>query len=186
MIPAVAGSVQDNTQLLTSLITTFHKTTVKYSSLKALDEGLEEWWVKASKSGTWTGPQLMSVANYRTFLVLQLGPHRPFSKILDYHRFFTAAVNDGEHDMFQTGGHYVPHLFFKAGLLESHKSSSSSYPPRAGGKPSARSNEAGAAAGAAANTSSRNRHPDSGKHPAGSCTNHPTSTTHTTAECRSA
>jgi hypothetical protein len=179
MIPRAAGSAEDNTQLLTSLITTFHKTTVKYNTLKALDEGLEDWWVKASKSGTWTGTQLMSVANYRAFLVHELGPTRPLSKVLEYHRLFTAAVNEGDHDMFQTGGHYIPHLYLKAGLLEPLKSASAFHPPRKGGK-SAVSDEPGTATG----TVIRKRHPDSGKHPAGSCANHPTSTTHTTAECK--
>jgi hypothetical protein len=184
LIPAEVGSVQDNTQLLTKLITTFHKSTVKYSSLKDLDQSLEDWWVKASKSGTWTGPQLMSVANYRAFIGVTLGPNFPFSKILEYHRLFTVAVNDGEHDMFEPGGHFVAHLYLKAGFLESHKSSSSHF-SRKGGKASDRSTETGTATGAAGSTGSRPRHPDSGKHPAGSCSKHPTSTTHTTAECRS-
>ena len=183
MIPAEAGSVQDNTQLLTNLITTFHKKEVKYASLKALDQGLEEWWESVSKSGTWTGRQLMSLVNYRTFLILELGPLHPLSKILDYHRLWTKAVNSGEHDMFQIGGHYVPHLFLKAGLLTVPKAPASFASARKGGRPST-STEPGAATGAAASTAGRPRHPDSGKYPAGSCTKHPSSTTPTTAECR--
>jgi hypothetical protein len=179
MIPAVAGSVQDNTQLLTSLITTFHKTAVKYSSLKALDQGLEEWWVKASRSGTWTGTQLMSVANYRAFISTTLGPNHPHHKVLEYHRLFTVAVNDGDHDMFQPGGHFVAHLFLKAGLLDSQRSSSS-FSKKGGKAPDSET----PTAGSPARSGGRPRNPLSGSHPAGSCTKHPTSTSHTTAECR--
>ena len=182
MIPAEAGSVQDNTQLLTSLITTFHKTSVKYASLKALDEGIEEWLVGSSKSGTWTNEQLLSLVRYRAYIA-SLGSQFPFAKVLHYHRLFTKAINDGEHDMFQPGGHHVTHLYIQAGLLEPQRSSSFHSSRGRGGK----SSESGTGAtNAAANTGSRPRHPDSGKYPAGSCTKHPTSTTHTTAECRSA
>lgn len=184
MIPVEAGSVQDYTQHLTRLMTTMHRTAAKYASLKALDQGLEEWWESESRHGTWTGLQLMSLANYRAFLIQELGPTRPLSKILEYHRLWTKAVYSFEHDMFQPGGHYVPHLFLKAGLLEPIKSSSSSSSSHRGGKQSTNTAEPGAAAGTAA--ANLKRHPDSGKHPAGSCTKHPTSTTHTTAECRSA
>jgi hypothetical protein len=185
MIPAEAGSIQDNTQLLTNLITTFHKREVKYASLKALDQGLEEWWEAAAKSGTWTGLQLMSLANYRAFLIQELGPVRPLAKILDYHRLWTKAVNSFEHDMFQPGGHYVPHLFLKAGLLEPVRQSAA-FSSHKGGKQSTNTTEPGAVASSAATSGGRFRHPDSGKHPAGSCTKHPASTTHTTADCRSA
>jgi hypothetical protein len=181
MIPTEAGSVQDNTQLLTSLITTFHKREVKYATLKALDQGLEEWWESVSKSDTWSGRQLMSLANYRAFLIQELGPAYPLPKILEYHRLWTKAVNAGEVDMFGPGGHYVPHLFLKAGLLTAPKPSSTFN--RKGGTQSPPSSEPGAA-GSAAPTGTRFRHPDSGKHPAGSCTKHPWSTTHSTAECK--
>ncbi len=179
MVPAAVGSAQDNAQLLTSLLTTFHKTSVKYSSLKALDQGLEEWWVKSSKSGTWTGPQLMSLANYRAF-IQQLGTLHSHAKVLEYHRLFTLAINEGEHDMFQHGGHYVPHLHLKAGLLEAPQRSTSSSHRRGGKAPDSET----PTAGSPARSGGRPRNPLSGTHPAGSCTNHPTSTSHTTAECK--
>jgi hypothetical protein len=184
MIPTEAGSVEDNTQLLTSLITTFRKREVKYASLKALDQGLEEWWESVSKSGTWSGRQLMSLANYRAFLIQELGPVYPHSKILEYHRLWTKAVNEGEVDMFRPDGLCVPHLFLKAGLLTVPKPSSTFNHARNIGKQSSTASEPGAAVPTP--TGTRFRHPDSGKHPAGSCTKHPTSTTHTTAECKAA
>ena len=185
MIPVEAGSVQDHTQHLIRLFTTYQRTAAKYASLKALDEHLEEWWEAVSKGGAWTGVQLMSLANYRAFLIQDLGPTRPLSKILAYHKYWSKAVYTFEHDMFQPGGHYVPHLFLKAGLLEPVKSSSSSSSSHKGGKQPT-TPPTPAEPGAAAGSAAAKRHPDSGKYPAGSCTKHPTSTTHTTADCRSA
>ena len=183
MIPAEVGSTEDNVQLLTSLITTFRKREVKYTSLKALDQGLEEWWEDVSDSGTWTGAQLRSLVNYRTFVVKELGDVHTLSKVLEYHRLWTKAVSAGKHDMFQEGGHYVAHLFIKAGLMYTARPAGSS-PPYKGNKRGTPS-EPGAAT-PPVTPGGRRQHPDAGKYAAGSCTKHPTSTTHTTAECRSA
>jgi hypothetical protein len=185
MTPVEVGSAEDNVQLLTNLVTTFRKKEVKYASLKALDQGLEEWWETVSDAGVWTGSQLKSLVEYRTFLINDLGPTCPLSKILEYHRLWSKAVSERRHDMFQVGGYYVPHLFIKAGLLQVARSSGSSpFHHKGGGKRDTATEPGAATSTADTVTPDRKRHPDSGKHAAGSCTKHPWSTTHTTAECR--
>lgn len=166
-IPATIGSAQDNAQVLTQLLTTFHKKDVKYPTIHALDTALEEWAESAVAQG-WSSAKLLSLFQYRNLLTKDL-KDTPLPKVLDYHRLWTKAVNNGTHDMFAAEGHiYMPALL-KSGVLAYQSTSSSS------GKFGKKQDSP---------TGAAKPKDKIGSHPAGSCTKHPASTTHTTAECR--
>lgn len=173
-IPQVAGSVRDNTQLLLNLITTFHKKEVKYSSLTELDAALDEWWDSAVTNG-WTSTQLNSLAQYKRLLTVTWKDN-PFSAIREYHKLWTKAVHSGRHDMFQVDGHIHLACMINAKINPNASPSTISH-----GKKPQKSSQADATK---SGETVKKGTSAAGRYPAGSCTNHPDSTTHKTEECR--
>jgi hypothetical protein len=178
-IPLVPGSIQDNNQMLASLISSFHKREVKYPTLTALDTALGEWWESAI-AAHWAAAQLSSLYEYRYLLIHRMGPVLPLAKILEYHRLWTKAVYAGTHDMFGPTGHINMAALLNTGLVLTQASSSTSF---SSASSSGKGKKALASAAAAAAKPAQGE-TKADEHPAGSCTNHPLSTTHTTAECR--
>jgi hypothetical protein len=170
-IPSTTGSAQHNAQLLTDLLTTFHKRDVKFANIAALNTALQEWWDLAV-AARWSPQQLNSLHQYWHFVVHTLSKW-PEARVFAYHKEWVKAVHTKTLDMFSPNGHlYLPALITAELALTAPPSSS--HTGKAGKKTDT-------SAGKAAKESAASK---AGKHPAGACTNHPLSTTHTTAECR--
>jgi hypothetical protein len=91
-----------------------------------------------------------------------------------YHEEWIAAVAGGDINMFAHGAYlYTPGLA-KAKILLGQSTS------RSRGK----SERKAAESASGRSSEGQSARAKAGKHAAGSCTNHPLSTTHTTAECR--
>jgi hypothetical protein len=180
LVPMVAGTPEHSAQLLIDIITGFSKREVKYTSLDALATALDDWAKQAARpppgSGKppWTAAELASLHDYKEFVIHQLGPSQPLSAVLAYHKEWIAAVAGGDINMFAHGAYlYAPGLA-KAKILLAQPSS------RSRGK----SERKAAESASGRSSEGQSAKAKAGKHAAGSCTNHPLSTTHTTAECR--
>jgi hypothetical protein len=172
-VPLVAGSIEDNKHILNSLIATFHKKESKYTTLDQLDTALGKWLKGVSVDDRWTGKMILSLVQYRRFVIETMGKQAIFSAVLKYHTLWTEAVSDKTHNMFAQDGHIYTAALIEAGLWAIPQSSSS--PPSKQGKRQH-----------STSTSTERKEGETTKkvHPAGSCTNHPASTTHTTAQCQ--
>ena len=171
MIPTTYGSERDNIQVLVELISQLHRKTEKFPNFAALSRGLEEWWELAVRNN-WSAQQLDALARYRNLLLAEWGSAH-FSKAAEYHRLFTKAVSTGTHDMFAPSGHLNLNALHRSGLMSVVPSSAAASSTSTGGKKNKQQTP-----------KTPTKTGSSGKHPAGSCTNHPQSTSHTTAECR--
>jgi hypothetical protein len=169
LIPSLPGSERDNTQILTSIITGLKAREVKYTTLAQLDTALGDWW-KAVVT-TWSGKQLNSLMLYRRFVIDTLGKRSPLHSVVRYHTLWTKAVNDREHDMFAVDGHIYLSALIEAEIQLGPATSTSA---NKGKKPATPSDGAARKEG---ETSKKT-------YAAGSCTHHPESVTHTTAQCK--
>jgi hypothetical protein len=115
LVPAAAGSPQDNAQLLVRLITTFHRRSSRYPTLRAFREALDNWMNASARSG-WSGPQLNSLMNYTRFVSIDLAQW-PLSTIMDYHTRWIKGVHEGTIDMFAQDAHLNLACLHHAGLL---------------------------------------------------------------------
>ena len=169
LIPSLPGSERDNSQILTSIITGLKAREVKYTTLAQLDTALGDWWDLTVT--TWTGKQLNSLMLYRRFVIDTLGKRSPLHSVVKYHTLWTKAVNTRKHDMFADDGHI--HL---AALIEAEIQLgpvTSTFPTKGKKTP------------AASDSTARKEGEIPKKvHAAGSCTHHPESVTHTTAQCK--
>lgn len=176
----VAGTPEHSAQLLVDIITGFNKREVKYSSLDALATALDDWAEQAvrpplgSARPPWTAAELASLHKYKEFVIHTLGPHQTLTAVLAYHKEWIAGVAGGYIDMFAHAGHFYMPGLVKAKIL---LTSSSSFR----GQGTSEKKKAGTGGGSSAEGQPKSK---AGKHAAGSCSNHPLSTTHTTAECR--
>jgi len=167
LIPSLPGSERDNTQILTSIITGLKAREVKYTTLAQLDTALGDWW--KSVMTTWTGKQLNSLMQYRRFVIDTLGKRSPLHSVVKYHTLWTKAVNDREHDMFTADGHIYLSALIEAEIQLGPTTSTSS--------------NKGKKTQAASDTTARKEGEAPKKtYAAGSCTHHPESVTHTTAQ----
>jgi hypothetical protein len=166
----------DNNQIVTSMIATFHKRESKCTSLTQLDTALGKWLKEASTDPKWTGPMILSLVQYRRFVIDTLGKSAPFSAVLRYHTLWTEAVFERTHNMFANDGHFYISALVEAGLWAfTHGPSSSSSSSRHGRK----------AHSPTSSTDRKEGEPSKrAVYSAGSCTNHPASTTHTTSQCQ--
>ena len=171
MMPTTAGTGHDNAQLIAEALSTVGRKTSKYANFTALKLALEQWKEKAVREA-WSAERLISIVRYHDLIVHDWGAAR-FQQSSEYHRLFIKAFDDGRHDMFRPDGHLYLSALHETGLMNVGSSPSVGAPR---GAPKDKSRTPGRGTDAKA--------PASGKHPAGSCANHPDSTTHTTAECR--
>ena len=177
-IPPPVGTEQNATQQLAAIFTAINKQggKVKYSSVEELNEALDDWFADAVRSGR-TAAQLDSIRAYQRLLITQfaISDRMPLKQLLEYHRLWCKGVHAGTIDMFAHGAamnHDIYYTVTHPLRLSSHGSFASSSQPRDGSK----------------NKTTAERTPTPRKptatHPAGSCTYHPSSTSHTTAECQ--
>ena len=181
-IPTAPGTAQSAQQQLAAIVNGLSKQSskVKYTTVAELNEALDDWVADSIRAGTWTLAQVESIRAYQRLLIVRfsISERRPLKEVLEYHRRWCKAVHAGTIDMFAPGAEFSwPVLYEVSNPLQlgtGHTPTAST--PRAGNskaKDASPAVKAGAASGSPA-----------AKHPAGSCTNHPTSTSHTTAECK--
>jgi hypothetical protein len=137
----------------------------KFKTAGDLNAAFEDWTKLAIGTG-WSADLVVGIGKYRSFLVDTMAAANGLAAALSYHALFARAVDEGRHDMFATGGHYLPDVY----IAVLPNSSSTAKRGSSGGK-----------RGSPKPTSGK----EPGKtYPAGSCRHHPDSTTHTTAVCR--
>ena len=179
--PTPAGTEQSAQQQLAAILAGLNKNTskVKYTSLRELNEALDDWAADSLRAG-WTAAQIEAIRKYQHRVVYSLGPTLPLKDVLEYHRKWCKAVHNGDVDMFAKGADLnLPILHDVCNPQQFGSTAVSS-----GTRP-ARQRRPGKQADATATPAdTKTGVPKAGTYPAGSCTNHPTSTTHTTAECK--
>ena len=115
MIPTASGSDADNAQTLVRLLTTFHRRSSRYPTLRAFREALDDWMRSSAKAG-WSGPELNSLMQYIQFVSVDLA-RWPLETIMDYHTRFLKGVHEGTIDMFAQDAHLNLGCLHYAGLL---------------------------------------------------------------------
>ena len=185
-VPAQSGSEQSAQQQLAAILSGLTKSTskVKYANLSELNEALDDWAADSLRAG-WSAAHMEALRRYQQQVVHRLGRSHPLKDVLEYHRRWCKAVHNGHIDMFAPGADLNLAI-----LHEVSHPQQFGYSPAGGSTAQlARQRRPGRSAGAASTTAgAAARPPQAAKfasHPAGSCANHPASTTHTTAECRS-
>ena len=177
-IPTPSGTAQSAQQQLAAIINGLSKQSskVKYATIAELDEALDDWATDAAKSGTRTTAQVEAIRAYQRLLVVRfsVSEQRPLKDVLEYHRRWCKAVHAGTIDMFAPGAALNHDILYEV-THPLHLGAASAHSAAKSGKSKD--------AGTAAKTGTTGRPPAVAKHPAGSCINHPTSTSHTTAEC---
>jgi hypothetical protein len=168
---APIGSAEDGQQQLASLLSAFHKTSsaVKYATLADLSEAINDWYTAASKA-KWPNDRLKSIYDYRSFVIDDIGRQSSLTHAVKYHTLFAKAVQNGEHSLFAPRGFFDPLSYIKVfphGSTSTSTSSSSK-----GDKKSPKDKKKGGATGKDTTFA------------AGSCANHPLSTTHDTSMCK--
>ena len=172
-VPAPVGSEHTPAQQLAAIFNALHKQggKVKYASIEELNEALDDWAAGFLKSGR-SAQQVESVRTYQRLLVQRfaISDGMPLKQVLEYHRLWCKRVADGTIDMFAPGAALNHDIFHEATHpLRLIRQGSTSSP-------------SSSKDGRSKSTADKAKKPTA-KHPAGSCTNHPLSTTHTTAEC---
>jgi hypothetical protein len=165
-IPAQVGSEQDQSQQLIRILTTINKSTTKYATLDELATAIDDWTV-ASISEGWTGQQLDAIRRYRRFVIDIIGRQHSVTVAAKYHASWSKAVHARTHDMFAHNGH----IHLDSWVQVPPTISSSSQSSYSKGKKSS-------------TTERKTADKERAVHAVGSCTKHPTSTSHTTAQCK--
>lgn len=174
-VPPPIGTAQSATQQLADLFTLMHKQggKAKYSSIEELNEALEDWVIEALQSGR-TAHQVESIRAYQRLLVTQFATsdRMPLKQVFEYHRQWCKAVHAGTIDLFARGAAMNHDIYYAVThpLRLTSQGSVNTFPQQKGGKTKAASDKTTVTA-------------PKKTYAAGSCTHHPTSTTHTTAEC---
>jgi hypothetical protein len=172
-VPPPIGSENSATQQLAAIFSALNKQggKVKYSTIEELDEALDDWAADAVKSGR-SAQQVESIRAYQRLLIKQfaISDRMPLKQVLEYHRLWCKAVNNGSIDLFSPGAAMNHNIYYEV-----------THPFRLSGQGSSSSSSStkdGKSKGAADKTKK-----PAIKHALGACTYHPTSTSHTTAEC---
>lgn len=175
-VPQPIGAGQSATQQLAAVFNALNKQggTAKFSTIEQLDEALDDWATDALNSGR-TAQQVESIRAYQRLLIKQfaISEKMPLTQVLEYNRLWCKAILAGTIDMFARGAamnHDIYHAVLHPLKLSTYGSPTPSSQAKEG-KPKAASDKTPAPKKPTA------------KYPAGSCTHHPTSTSHTTAEC---
>jgi hypothetical protein len=179
-VPTPSGTEQSAQQQLAAIVNGLSKqgSKVKYASVAELDEALDDWATDSIKAG-WSANQIQSIRAYQQLLIAKftVSQRRPLKEVLDYHRRWCKAVNEGDIDMFAKGAELNHAILYDVDHPRQYGGgSTSASPAHKVGK--SKDTPAAAKVGTASGS------PAPAKHPAGSCTNHPASTSHTTAECK--
>ena len=182
-IPTPSGSEQSAQQQLAAIVHGLSKqgSKVKYANIAELSEALDDWATDSLKAG-WTATQVESIRALQRLLVVRfsVSERRPLKEVLEYHRKWCKAVHAGTIDMFTPGAELNLAILYDVSnpmqLSVGHTSTTSSH--KTSGAKKAQSDAAPGTGGVTRGS------PITAKHPPGSCTNHPNSTTHTTAECK--
>jgi hypothetical protein len=169
-IPPPVGTESSATQQLAAIFSALNKQggKVKYSSIEELDEALDDWATDALRSGR-TAPQVETIRAYQRLLTKQffISDRMPLKQVLEYHRLWCKEVHAGTIDMGTAMDHDIYYKVTHPLRLSAHGSAASSSQTKDGKFKAA---------------ADKTKKPTV-KHPAGSCTHHPTSTSHTTAGC---
>ena len=178
-VPTPSGTEQSAQQQLAAILSGLSKqgAKVRYANIAELDEALDDWAADALRGGQ-TAAQIESIRAYQGFLIddLTRSRHWPLKDVLEYHRKWCKAVHSGTVDMF------APRAWRNHDILDevAHPKQYGGAAPSTAAAHRPSKPKGPAKAGQSATTNSS---PAAAKHPAGSCVNHPTSTSHTTAEC---
>jgi hypothetical protein len=169
---APVGSAEDGQQQLARLLSAFHKTgsTVKYATLAELSEALNDWYTAASKA-KWPHDRLKAIYDYRSFVIDDIGRQSSLAHAVKYHTLFAKAVQSGEHSLFAPRGFFDPLSYIKV-FPHGTTSTSTSSASQGDKKPPRDKKKKGSATGTDKTFT------------AGSCANHPLSTTHNTSMCK--
>ena len=176
--PVPSGTEQGAQQQLAAILSGLGKgTKVKYATFAELDEALDDWVADGKKAG-WSSQDVDAIRTYQRLLIDGF-PHSErwsLRDVLEYHRRWCRAVDAKTIDPFAQGAALNLTLVYEVSHPRQYGATAASTTPRRGGR---FKDTAPAANGAKSGGSlAINRHP------AGSCTNHPSSTTHNTAECK--
>ena len=180
-VPTPSGTAQNAQQQLAALFNGLAKqgSKVKYATISELNEALDDWATDSLAAG-WSAAQVESIRAYQRLLTLRftVSEHWTLKEVLDYHRKWCKAVHAGTIDMFARGAelNLIIEREVKHPIQLGAAAASSTSAAKSG-------KSKGSAAAAPTTQAAAARPPASNKHPAGSCTNHPASTSHTTAEC---
>jgi hypothetical protein len=176
-VPTAIGSDENAIQRFTAIVDAVKRgTKAPYSNINELNEALDDWATSWRRAG-YSADKVEAVRRYQNFLVQQLTftDRIPFKQVLEYHRKWCKAVHEGEVDMFAANACYHPailHAVTHPLNFTPHTTSSSSSrgPKSKSDKSSSKAPPSGSSPPA--------------KFPAGSCTHHPNSTSHTTEQCQ--
>jgi hypothetical protein len=165
-----AGSPEDSQQQLARLLATFNKASsaTKYATLAELAEAIDDWYSAASKA-KWSQQRLKSIYNYRNYVIDTIGRQASLAHAIRYHTVFSKAVQAGEHDFFGPTGHYCS-LSYTTVFPQNGTSTTTATAAATGGKKPI-------------SKAKKPADPNKKAYAAGSCTNHPLSTTHDTSMC---
>jgi hypothetical protein len=171
LAPPPLGSLEDGTQQLARLLSSFQKTTVKYQTLAELAEAIDDWYAAASKAH-WSPAKLKAIYQYRHFVIDTIGRQSTLAHAVKYHTLFAKAVQAHDHDLFAPRGYFDAVSYISVFPNSDTKATSTS--ASTDGKKGKKGKKATAAAAPVEKAK---------VFPAGSCVNHLTSTSHDTSMC---
>ena len=178
-MPTPAGSEQSSAQQLAVLLAGINKQgKVKFATIYEFNETLDDW-AAAYIADNRPAAQVDAVRRYQQLVIHQLhvSERWTFKEVLEYHRLWCKKYVA-----------YPPDAIESIVALDHSIYHAVKHPLQLGGHaavapaPSRRAAKT-RPAGAAASSTPVGGSSLAGRHPAGSCANHPSSTTHTTAEC---
>ena len=175
-VPQSIGTELSGTQQIAVLLDAIEKQGGKttYKNFEDFNEALDDWARKAVSQG-WTAHQVEAIRAYQALLITQFATsdRMPLKQVLEYHRRWCKDVMAGIIDPFTHGAAMNHDIYYTVThpLRLTPHGAATTFPQQKGGKAKGASDKKGATA-------------DKKTYPAGSCTHHPTSTTHTTAECK--
>lgn len=177
-IPTSIGSDANTEQRFTSMLTDVMKKYAKstITTIAQLDEALNDWVTDAIRQGQ-TIIQVEAIRAYQHQLInkFHYNERHSLTFILRYHHLWCKALYNGEMNLTDPHVAFNPAIFHDAAHpLHAQEHSSSSIPRKGKLKHTGKS----------ATPSTPGGPPSSAnKYPAGSCANHPDSTSHNTAMC---
>jgi hypothetical protein len=177
--PTQAGTEQSAQQQLAAIVDSLSKQTgkVKYTSFAELNEALDDWAESGIAAG-WSAERINAIRLYQQQLVHRFPMDGMSLKVvLEYHRKWCKAVANGKFDMF------APDTARNLDILYDVQHPQQFGVAAAATAPTAAAGRTGKVKKPSSAASTETK-PAAPKHPAGSCTKHPASTSHTTAECR--
>ena len=181
-VPTQPGSEESSTQQIAAFLAGIHKLDkIKYNTIGEFNEKLDDWADAYIADGR-PAAHVDAIRRYQRLLIQQLHVSEDWSlkEVLEYHRRWCkkyasyppdmiASITELDYNIYHTVKHPL-----QLGGRAAATPSPNRKPATSRARPAST-----AVSGAAGSTSSL-----VGRHPAGSCANHPSSTTHTTAECQ--